>query len=404
MRSPHGYGGPVVHWWRDCLYYTGPGLDWRYEGIVLGYLHIFRATGDAYWIERARSAGDDLLEGQSQSGNLLASSFEANPLTGGTPHEAACMIALITLATALQSCGVSDWGRYAEGAERGIRGYLLGSVWNGRQFCNQPDDSLFVANKAATTAEALMAWADLSGDQSLIARYVIPTLDQILTQQIHAPGMVSDGAIIQSDHEHRRRSRIFPLYVARCVPALLMGYQHSGHISYLRAAQAAVDFLLRVGNPDGSFPQLIYSHGAVQREPCWVAGAGDILRAIRLIRPEVVDIQERVIRWILNGRTTTGGIRSAVGFSNRQHTTPDVRDLIPVCGWVDKAFRALSMLIEPGSLPTLECLGKTELPCLFGGHKAVLFEDRQTLEIRRGSRVVYRWVKGNTWVNYVATY
>ena len=32
-----GYGGPVVHWWRQCLLYTGPGLDWRYEGIIAGY-------------------------------------------------------------------------------------------------------------------------------------------------------------------------------------------------------------------------------------------------------------------------------------------------------------------------------------------------------------------------------
>ena len=26
-----GYGGPVVHWWRDSLRYCGPGFDWRYE-------------------------------------------------------------------------------------------------------------------------------------------------------------------------------------------------------------------------------------------------------------------------------------------------------------------------------------------------------------------------------------
>jgi hypothetical protein len=38
MRGPGGYGGPVAHWWRQSLLYTGPGLDWRYEGIILGYL------------------------------------------------------------------------------------------------------------------------------------------------------------------------------------------------------------------------------------------------------------------------------------------------------------------------------------------------------------------------------
>ncbi len=33
-----GYGGPVVHWWNHSLAYQGAGLDWRYEGIIDGYL------------------------------------------------------------------------------------------------------------------------------------------------------------------------------------------------------------------------------------------------------------------------------------------------------------------------------------------------------------------------------
>ncbi len=31
-----GYGGPVVHWWRDSLLFCGPGFDWRYEGVITG--------------------------------------------------------------------------------------------------------------------------------------------------------------------------------------------------------------------------------------------------------------------------------------------------------------------------------------------------------------------------------
>ena len=39
-----GYGGPVVHWWNHSLAYTGSGLDWRYEGIIAGYLKLWRKT------------------------------------------------------------------------------------------------------------------------------------------------------------------------------------------------------------------------------------------------------------------------------------------------------------------------------------------------------------------------
>ncbi len=64
MRGPDGYGGPVVHWWQDNLLYTGVGLDWRYEGIILGYLNLYRATGEERWLDKARRAGDDLVRGQ----------------------------------------------------------------------------------------------------------------------------------------------------------------------------------------------------------------------------------------------------------------------------------------------------------------------------------------------------
>jgi hypothetical protein len=100
MRGPGGYSGPVVHWWRDCLDYSGPGLDWRYEGIIIGYLNLWAATGEASWLAKARRAGDDLMNGQLPSGNFRNSCFELNPNTGGTPHEAACDLALLRLAEA----------------------------------------------------------------------------------------------------------------------------------------------------------------------------------------------------------------------------------------------------------------------------------------------------------------
>ena len=43
QRQPSGYGGAVVHWWWDNLDFTAPGLDWRYEGILIGYLNLYAA-------------------------------------------------------------------------------------------------------------------------------------------------------------------------------------------------------------------------------------------------------------------------------------------------------------------------------------------------------------------------
>src|SRR3972149_10196250 len=69
MRQVGGYGGPVVHWWDDCLEYTGPGLDWRYEGVIIGYLNLWAASGEECWLAKAKKGGDDLVAGQLPSGN-----------------------------------------------------------------------------------------------------------------------------------------------------------------------------------------------------------------------------------------------------------------------------------------------------------------------------------------------
>src|SRR5690554_1264599 len=90
MRGPGGYTGPVAHWWQNCLFYTGPGLDWRYEGIITGYLTLYERTGETRWLSKACRAGDDVLDGQLPSGHFAGSCFELNPYTAGTPHEAAC--------------------------------------------------------------------------------------------------------------------------------------------------------------------------------------------------------------------------------------------------------------------------------------------------------------------------
>src|SRR4051812_17366681 len=103
MRGPGGYGGPVAHWWQQCLVYTGPGLDWRYEGLILGYLQLWAHTGAEGWLHKACRAGDDLVQAQLANGHYPASGFEANLSSAGTPHEAACDVGLLSLALALRN-------------------------------------------------------------------------------------------------------------------------------------------------------------------------------------------------------------------------------------------------------------------------------------------------------------
>jgi len=349
MRIPGGYSGPVVHWWDDSLAYQGPGLDWRYEGIILGYLNLWMCTGDHCWLLKAQRAGDDLIAGQLPSGNFRNSRFELNPGTGGTPHEAACDLALLRLARALRDIGDDSWGIYKESACWNIQDFYLKCMWSSidHVFYDDRGFSSFVPNKAATLVEALFEVARISEDDHWIHQYALPTIDAILNCQVRERSF--DGAIDQCRNVDQKTGRYFPLYVARCVPALLEGYEWTRDNRFLGAACRAGEFLIRCRYEDGSFPQVIYSDSRINRYPQWVAGVGDILRVMdSLITHGLGYDRQPTLDILLAGRKPDGSICTAKGFGKvapfgQQN---DFRDELSVCGWVDKAFRYLSGLIK----------------------------------------------------------
>lgn len=345
MRQDGGYGGPVVHWWRDCTEYTGPGLDWRYEGIVLGYLNLWRATAERKWLDKARRAGDDLLAGQLPSGNYHNSCFEQNPNTGGTPHEAACDLALLRLAVVLKDEGLPGWRPYAEAAERNIRLFLIGRLWDpeSRRLWDAPGVPSFVPNKAATAAEAFFALSDLTGDDQWEKAYGIPLASAVVEYQIETGRL--GGGIWQNELRGDVVRKVFPFYVARCIPALVQAHRRTGVERFADAALAAGGFLLRVRDAEGAFPQVLYGGGRIQPYPRWVAAVADILRALDPLRELGFEYDpDPSLSWMLAGQEEDGGIRSADGFGRigLLHWEDDPRDGIKVCGWVDKVFRYLS--------------------------------------------------------------
>ncbi len=353
MRNADGYVGPVVHWWQNCLQYTGVGLDWRYEGIIIGYLNLFRRSSDLHWLRRAQQAANDLVRGQNYQGNFRQSNFEANPYTGGTPHEAACDLALLKIAQVLKVNHSEEWQPYYSAAERNLRGFIIDQLWNGQQaFFQDGAAPIFVCNKAATIVESLFAWSSLTDDETLLESYGLPTVEKILCCQVQQPGTIIDGAIDQSISARGRSGRYFPLYISRCIPALILAYRWTKDNRYLLSAQSAMNFVLRHRYPDGSFPQVIYHNGRIKRYPQWIAGVGDILRAMSLMQEWGMDFSlEPTRQWLLRGFQANGSCRTALGFASQRTQKappplPDFRDLLPVCGWSDKAFRYLTDQVE----------------------------------------------------------
>jgi peptidoglycan/xylan/chitin deacetylase (PgdA/CDA1 family) len=404
MRGPGGYTGPVTHWWRNSLYYAGCGLDWRYEGIISGYLTLYQKTGQATWLDKAETAGKDLAAGLLDSGNFRFSNFELNPYSGGTPHEAACDLGLLALAAALKESGRSTWETYFRTAQRNVETFVLNTLWDKPQkyFHNTTDDATFAPNKAGTIVEALLFYMKFVEDENIYADYIAPTLEKMLACQVQAPDHSINGAIEQGILNGARSKRYFPYYIARCIPALVQGYQLTGDARYLHSARSAMEFILRFRLADGSFPAVVYENNTINQYPRWVAGTGDILRAMDLLRGQGMEIDlAPTLHWLLRGLLPSGGVRTAYGFgattTHRRPSIADFRDLLPACGWVDKAFRFLATRLPQGWQPGKTHIEEVELDCIFQGQPALFRETRLTIEVIRARQTLYGWQKGEAW-------
>ncbi len=392
VRGPLGYTGPVAHWWDSCLVYTGVMLDWRYEGILCGYLNLYHRTQDERWLAKACRAGDDLVRGQLPNGHFWSSSFEHGPKPGGTPHEAAADIGLLELATILKEKGRPAWQVYFATAERNLQ-RLIQVLWNGHGFQDQPDNPVLVANKNATLLEALLLYQNISGVEMM--RYIEAALRVILSAQVKEGWRT--GATV-----HRgtfRRQISFGLYTARCLGALTRLMAFDCRPESLDFAALAVRYLLDLIPPSGTYiPLGHYGSGWLSRQmpTGWVSPNGELLRALWQasqwveVPPKII---ERLYQLCVQSILPSGSAPTAWNLGMRgQHARPDFRDVLPVTGWCDKLFRALTLLTAPTTPSSLE--PATTL-CQWRGRKTILLEDALSLTLQEESgQVLYFWQKG----------
>ncbi|MEX2426190.1 MAG: hypothetical protein WD401_05425, partial [Thermomicrobiaceae bacterium] len=403
MRSADGYGGPVAHWWQQSLMYTGPGLDWRYEGIIHSYVNLWTRTGNDHWLNKAIRAADDLIAGQSDDGHFRASAFEMNPSSGGTPHEAACDIGLLLVAAELKSAGDLRWAAYSDCAQRNLERFALGQLWDPdtQSIGDSTSSEAFVPNKAATWSEAFFLLSEVVENPEWAERYAIPTLRRVMNHQIQGRGDL-DGAIAQNSLGNKRVEKYFPVYIARCVSGLLQGYKWTNQEQYLDSALRAMRFVARWLSEDGSLLTVVYANRRASATPSWIAPLGDVLRAAEELTPFGFDADFRAVaRRLMAGQDESGGFQTGRGFASQAFGSatdvPDVRDLLHVAGWCDKSFRYLSAHAGRDLPPQTPSRATFMSPCAFRGIRLQFIETAEMIEISDYRRVVYRWLKGDPW-------
>ncbi|WP_019588357.1 hypothetical protein [Deinococcus apachensis] len=395
MRGPDGYGGPVMHWWESNFLYTGALYDWRYEGVIDGYRELFLRTGQPGFLDRAIRAADELLGQQLPDGRWRRSSFQFGPVAGGTPHEAGLDSALLGLARTLRDLG-RDGERYVRAARANIEGYWIGQLWNGRGFQDQPYNPVLVANKHATLLEALATCEALTGAD--FTEYIERCAAVVLGAQMQG-GPQRGGTV----HLGIGPSRLaIPIYTGRSMNGLLAYFDRTRDPRVTAALGQAAEFLGRLITPEGVLWG-IYGEGRTARNPLMVAGAGDVLRFLLRVRErDLAPVEQGVgtlTALLLGAQTPGGGLPTARGFAAKglSHSTSrvDLRDVLPVVGWVDKAFRALALALPPGGrVPTVP-VQSYGLEVTWRGRRCTFEETLESLRVlgARG-RLRYHWAKG----------
>lgn len=398
LHQAGGYAGPVSHWWESSLLYCGPKIDWRYEGILCAYVQLYERTGNPVWLDRAIRAGDDVCQAQLPSGNYLNSSFQQGPIEGGTPHEAAVDVGLLELARLLQKEQDSRWQAYYRVAERNIQEYLIAQLWNGQAFLDQPWNSTLVPNKNATSLEALLLYEELSGHS--LEQYILGAAKLILSAQVRQPG-IREGATIHLGTKAHRLA--IPIYTARCLSALVRLFQCRNDHTYLDAALRMGQFLLRSLSPGGVIFGF-YANNRPIMAPIWISPVGDVLRAFLVLRP-YTDIFEAAITTLQNiliyHQNSNGSIPTSYGLGYKGTThlitmKPDFRDVLPVVGWCDKAFRALSMSLvnESNVEPSGNELSRITVPCKWKNRECLFQETSTHISLHlQNDKEIYSWHK-----------
>jgi hypothetical protein len=407
MRGTRGYTGPVANWWRQGFSWTGTVLDWRYEGIITGYIALWRRTGNGHWLAKAQWAGDDLLAGQRPSGHFGYGPAGPGAYVAAVPHGAACAAALLDLALALREARNEGWHTYAAAAELTIHGALLDQLWEPerRVFREDPASDAYVPHQNAAICEALFRHAQLRQETGLLDSHALPALRMIATIQIQRAGDRLDGALPYRVTARREPPRFLPICIARCVPALLEAFDLTGDTRFIEAGWRAFAFLQRCRNQDGSFPATVYLDGRSTQYPRWIAAAGDVLRAGEALSRRGISTDTAPTRaWLLSGQDASGGVATARGLGaqvrQRLPRLPDVRDLRRIPGWCDKAFRALANAATDVTAPASPLY--SEQRCMFRGRHLLLCEDEAVVEIRDRSEVRYRWRKSDEWPSICA--
>jgi hypothetical protein len=396
MHGPAGYYGPVVGFRGVGAGYCGPGFDWRYEGLLEGWMAMGRACPEATLAGRIEGALAEIRRSRLANGTLRCSYFESNPFDGGMPHEPILMSSALRARSFLHSVGRPFDPAFDSLLERFVRERLVKELWNKalKTFNNwiQSEYESYSPAAVASIVEVLVGYQEIAGDGSVLDSMIQGAAESLLAVQIRT-GPLAGGIPVSN----RSGVPINPYLAARCLTALTLLHRKLNDDRFSQAGEALSNFLGRISLKQGGFPLQVGPGGAARETPVFVGATAGVLvelaRSGRLTEP----VLQPHLAFILGRQTVSGAFHTAVGFNGGGGASrPDWRDVMPVCGWGDKIYHLLALL-RPGAVTPVPT-GEVRCDVMVRGKPAEFEETQRGMRLTcHPEKTCFAWEKGRKW-------
>lgn len=398
LRGEGGYYGPAVGLRGAVLAWCGPAHDWRWEGLLDGWVARHRTTGEPVYLERIEQAFRDLQAAQLADGSFRNSCFELNPLEGGMPHEPAVMAATLRAGRYLRELGRNWPDGTGSMLERFVEQRLVQALWNKtlQTFNNwlQSDFAVYSPPAVASIVETLFEYGDLAGQAERWTPYIAGAAESLLKCQFRDGPLAGALPVSSTD-----RASASPYLAARCLPALLRLHRATGDGRFADAGDRLAGFVTRNFQAGGGIACMAFAGRPDRVAPRYTgATAGALGLLCRMERADEALCRTQ-LDWLLARQSDAGGFDTAVGFGpgGARRQPPDWRDVLPVCGWAAPVYALLANRV-PASAPGGKAGGGVvRRDVMVRGRRAELTEDADTITLRDRREPVYVWRKRTVW-------
>jgi hypothetical protein len=358
--SDGGVNGPVVH--RSDLKRLGAIHDtpWTQAAVIDGLLHLYRRTGQAYWLTNAVRLGDAQCARQESDGRFRWAGHEDDRFSS-LVHNALADCALLHLASALRDDGDSvRRDRYLAVAERNLEQYVIGALYRPRLggFAMNPIDyyagrDRFIVNMNSVAIEALIK-LDVQRQTDRHGALVRVAGDRIRALQCRDGAWA--GGLPYSDLDPDEH---IPIYTGLALRGLATLAETTGDPVWREVVGRAAEFLDRATDPDSRLWYHRVRRDRVFRFPIFVAGAGvicDGLLDAAQSTGRTLDTRDLAAR-LLRFQHRHGAIRNFIGYDHpdngraRGKGTTCWEDVYPTANWNAQAFRFLCRVLPPPEPP-----------------------------------------------------